>query len=219
MNRKKQFWKKFEDSIKEVIELALDILGQKDTLPKKEDDLNRVFYDCLCEANFKLQNIGKGWQTPPVYEARNQPDLKSLVQEKREHKRPDFQWIISDNTEIDYKKSSKQFVLECKRLGTPLGSRIFNQEYIHNGVKRFVTEEHGYARGVESSAMLGYIQSMEIFDILSEVNFCASQIQQEQLSQIETTELTVFLTHEVKLEYSDDKLRLEHIWVDLKKFY
>lgn len=219
LNRKKEFWKKFEESVVEVIHFALEILILKEGLPEQEDELNRVFYECLVEANYRLQKKDRGRESPPVYEARNQPFHNDGMRTSREHKIPDFQWSITDISETDPKRSSKQFVLECKRLGTRSGTWIFNENYVHNGIKRFITEEHGYARGVESSAMLGYVQSMEVFEILSEVNICIREIRQPPLDQTGDKELTVFLSHEVKLEYSDDKLRLEHIWVDLKKIY
>lgn len=219
LNRKDEFWKKFEASIMEVIQLALDILSKREELPEQEDDLNRVFYECLVEANYKLHKNDRGRESPPMYEARNQPFHDDKKRTAREHKTPDFQWPITDISETDPAKSSKQFVLECKRLGTPTGTWIFNENYVHNGVKRFVSEEHGYARGVKSSAMLGYVQSMEVFDILSEVNVCISKIQQNHLQKTGNKELTVFMSHEVKLEYSNDRLRLEHIWLDIKRFY
>lgn len=219
LNRKKEFWKKFEDSILEIIRLALEILNQKDTLPEQEDDLNRVFYGCLVEANYQLQKKNKGRESPPIYEGNNQPFYGDEERAAREYKRPDFQWSITDVSEVDPKRSSKQFILECKRLGTPIGKWVLNENYVHNGVKRFVSKEHGYARGVKSSAMLGYVQSMKVFDVLSEVNICMNEIKQPPLRQAENKELTVFLSHEVMLEYSEDRLRLEHIWIDLKKFY
>lgn len=217
LNRKKEFWRKFEDSILEVIKQAIEILNQKEVLPKQEDELNRIFYACLVEANYQLQKKNKGRESPPMYEACNQPFYDDSKRAIRENKRPDFQWSITDTTEVDPKKSSKQFVLECKRLGTSQSTWIFNENYIFNGVRRFISEEHGYARGVESSAMLGYIQSMEMLDILSEVNIFISKIQQPHLIQTKNKGLTIFLSHEVKLEYSEDTLRLEHIWIDIKK--
>lgn len=219
LKRKEEFWKKFEDSILEIIQLALEILHEKDNLPLKEDELNRVFYWCLVEANYQLQKKERGRESPPIYEGNNQPFYDDQERAAREHKRPDFQWSITDVSETDPIKSSKQFILECKRLGTPKKTWIFNENYIYNGVKRFVSEEHGYARGVRSSAMLGYIQSMEAFDILSEVNVCVGKINQPQINHSKNQKLTILLSHEVKLEHSEDILRLEHIWIDLKKFY
>lgn len=199
--------------------MALEILLQKEDLPEQEDRLNRVFYGCLVEANYELQKNNKGRESPPMYEACNQPFYGDEQRATRENKRPDFQWSITDVSEMNPKKSAKQFVLECKRLGTPKGSWALNKNYVYNGVKRFVSEEHGYARGIESSVMLGYIQSMEVLDILSEVNTCIKQIKQPQIDQTVNSESTVFLSHQINLEYSKDKLRLEHIWIDLKQFY
>ena len=51
----------------------------------------------------------------------------------REFKRPDFQWSITDIFESDHQKSSKQFVLECKRLGIANGNWKFNENYVNQG--------------------------------------------------------------------------------------
>jgi len=219
LNRKKEFWKKFEDSIFEVIQLAIKILSEKDTLPTKEDDLNRLLYTCLVQANYKLQKSNKGRESPPIYEGNIQPFHDDGKRAPRENKRPDFQWSITDVSEKNPERSSKQFVLECKRLGKPKGNWVLNKNYVYNGIKRFISNEHGYARGVESSAMLGYVQSMEIYEILSEVNIYVKNMEQPILRDTGTKGLAVFLSHSVKAEYSEDILRLEHIWVDLKQFY
>lgn len=219
LNRKKEFWEKFEDSIFDVIKLAIEILNQKEALPVHEDHINRIFYGCLVEANFQLQKVNMGRESPPIYESCNQPYYNDDERAKREDKRPDFQWSITDVSETDPKKSSKQFVLECKRLGNSKGKWILNSNYINNGIKRFISIDHGYGRGVKSSAMLGYIQSMEIADILDEINYKVSEIKQPLLKQRNTEKTTTFLTHDIELEFCVDIMRLEHIWIDIKRFY
>lgn len=66
--------------------------------------------------------------------------------------------------------------------------------------------------------MLGYVQNMGIYDILSEVNINIDKINQDLLKQKKSTELTFYLSHPVKSDNSVE-LRLEHIWLDLRKFY
>lgn len=219
LNRKKEFWKKFENSIIEIIELAIDLFKEKESLPRKEDDLNRTFFSCLIEANYLLQKENRGQPSAPMYEANNQPKFEEGKRTIREFKRPDFQWSIMDILEPDPLKSSKQFVLECKRLGLPNGNWVFNENYVNHGIKRFVSKEHGYAYGVESSAMLGYVQDMDIYKILSEVNVNIESINQKSLSETQKKDITLHLSHILKLEYSEDAVRLIHLWIDLRKFY
>lgn len=219
LNRKKEFWKKFENSILEIIELAIDLFQEKKPFPRKEDDLNRAFFSCLIEANYILQKEKRGQPCAPMYEANNQPKFEEGKRTIREFKRPDFQWSIMDTLEPDPLKSSKQFVLECKRLGLPNGSWVFNENYVNHGIKRFVSKEHGYAYGVESSAMLGYVQDMDIYKILSEVNINIESIKQQRLSETQKKEITLHLSHILKLEYKEDAVRLIHLWIDLRKFY
>ena len=219
LSRKEEFWKRFEDSIIEVINLAIEIFNRKDNLPENEDDLNRSFYFCLVDANYRLQKENRGQSSAPFYEASNQPKINDIIRSAREFKRPDFQWSITDVHESNPQMSSKQFILECKRLGTAKGTWVFNENYAYHGVKRFVSEDHSYALGVESSAMLGYIQSMEVFDVLSEVNVNVDLLKQSAIKPISQNGTTYYLSHKLKLDYSTQDFRLEHIWLDLRKFY
>lgn len=219
LSKRKKFWKRFEGSIFEVIELAIDLLRKKDKLPLNEDDLNRELYFCLVTANYQLQKMNKGLETPPFYESNNQPRVEDKIRAQREFKRPDFQWSITDIYEQDSKMSSKQFVLECKRLGKAVGTWVLNENYINHGIKRFIDQEHGYAYGVISSAMLGYIQSMESEDILSEVNTNVVKIKQAQLKKQSNNNSILRLSHEIKKDFPINTLRLEHIWLDIRIFY
>lgn len=218
LNRKAEFWGKFEGAIFEVLIKAVDILNTKETLPENEDELNRCFYFCLVEANYNLQKINKGLQACPFYEGNNQPRSADIFKASRENKRPDFQWSITDIYETDPQKSSKQFVLECKRLGKAKSSWVFNANYINNGIARFISNVYGYGVDAKSAAMLGYIQDMTHEDILDEINLNLSNIGQNSIS-LYKEELGYYLhTHQVNTNINKS-IRLEHIWIDLKRYY
>ena len=103
-----------------------------------------------------------------MYEANNQPDADDSIRAKREYKRPDFQWGICDTNETNPERMDKFYTLEAKRLGSPSSSQwILNKNYILNGINRFILVEWGYGKSVSSGAMIGYIQNMELKEILN----------------------------------------------------
>lgn len=218
LNRRDEFWKKFEIAIFEILSRALVILKSKSSLPESEDELNRCLYFCLVEANYELQKVNKGLQASPFYEGNNQPHHLDLIKARRENKRPDFQWSITDINEADPLKSSKQFVLECKRLGTPKNNWILNSNYIEHGINRFISNVYGYAEGAESAAMLGYVQSMKGDDILREINQNIASINQPPINRVVENQTCAILTHTLTTSKTNN-IRLEHVWVDLRKYY
>ncbi len=119
----------------------------------------------------------------------------------------------------------RRFVLECKRLGKPTSSSwILNENYVQNGIHRFVTSPHEYGKGDDTGGMVGYIQSMELNEILEEVNAAARN------SSAPTLELTLSsdgwkengvseLEHELTRNFPISVFFLHHFWVDLRNSY
>src|SRR6185503_8033948 len=65
------------------------------------------------------------------------------------------------------------YAMECKRLGASLNpTRNLMEQYVRNGVQRFITAEHGYGspNTNPSAAMIGYVQSMELAEIHARVD-------------------------------------------------
>ncbi len=151
-----------------IIALALKKLREVPVLPESEIELNRHFYFCLLEASRELYPED---EVGPVPECNNQPDPDDDSRAKRELKRPDFQWVYLDRYEASARHSSKQFVVECKRLGKPVRSDwVLNVNYVQHGIMRFRLAEWAYAKRFPTGAMVGYWQSMEPHHVLSEVN-------------------------------------------------
>lgn len=217
--RKQEFWNKFESSILEIIKLAVHNFLNADTLPIEEDDLNREFYKCLVSANYSLRKLDRGQDSPPIYEACNQPHHSDQERSEREYKRPDFQWAITDFHEEDPSKSSKQFVLECKRIGKPVGSWKLNKNYVNHGIIRFIKKEYGYAKGVTSSAMMGYMQTLDTEKNLEEVNSYVDDINQQKLIKRNEDGLISSFNHYLNIENSQAEFRLEHLWIDITNRY
>src|ERR1700704_1677198 len=109
-------WGKREARFIAIVERALILLRSMDALPRTETELNRKFYFCLLNAS---RELFPNEQLAPICECNNQPDPDDSSRAARELKRPDFQWVFLDRYENNPNRSSRQFVIECKRLGTP----------------------------------------------------------------------------------------------------
>lgn len=215
----RNYWQRVENSVVQIIELAIDLMCAKSLLPKGEDELNREFYFCLVEANFILQKKDMGLDFNATYEALNQPALIHDQKEARENKRPDFQWSFSDASSLTFSESAKQFVLECKRLDKSTASWNFTDQYFEGGIKRFISAEHGYGFNVASSAMLGYVQSDDCTHFHVEVNRGLKGHRQTELASISTRPGCMQLSHILATEHSLKQIRLIHFWTEIQKFY
>jgi hypothetical protein len=214
-------WEKHERRVVDILLLALSILRNNDILPQSEVLLNRKLYFCLLEANKKMKNSGcEYFDHIPTPEGHNPPDPDDELLAVRENKIPDFYWGYIDHSELDPRRGARNYVIECKRLGSPLRTDwILNQNYVHNGILRFITEEHGYAKGERSGAMVGYVQSMEFDEILREVNATAALAGIPGLKapnngwQINGSSQ---LAHQLNRLFEYSPFQLSHIWADLR---
>lgn len=216
-------WANYETRILRVIVLALELLRNKkcDLTKKNEDKLNYELYFCMLEAVRKMGGADSGIDSPPAYECINQPLEDEDHLDVARKRRPDFQWGYIDHSEPDPRKSAKHYCVECKRLGTPTRvDRVFNQNYISNGVSRFVERKYNYGRASSSGTMIGYMQSMEAERILAEVNeeACNRSITALRLSREGWKRNGVS-----RLDHKFDRPRivpspfeLRHFWLDLQ---
>lgn len=212
-------WKKQQTHYVCAFLRALQLLQEFPSLPNEEVALNRTLYFCLLKANRELDP--EGLYPPPVTECCNQPDPDDSARTARENKRPDFQWGFTDPHEPDYQRSSKQFVVECKRIGVPPRSDwILNENYVEYGLRRFVDPSWGYAKGSPAAAMIGYWQSMDGEALLLEINSAAERRGLEHIalaiSGWKIAAITV-LGHVVLRSFAISPFRLDHFWVDLRQ--
>jgi len=214
----RNLWAKRTARFLAILERALQLLATEPELACAEVELNRRLHFLLLRATGELYPTE---EIAPSCECNNQPDADDKARAKREHKRPDFQWIYRDRYEPDPDRSSKQFVVECKRLGTPLRSnRILNADYIEQGVWRFVASDSGYAKGFSSAAMVGYWQDMAADDILREVNEAASKrgVSRLNLSQEGWRSGGVSkLDHRCERPFPISPILIHHLWADLRR--
>jgi hypothetical protein len=214
--RSRNFWAKREAKYLAILERALLLLRAKASLPEAEVDLNRLLYFCLLKATRELYPHDEVAPTP---ECNNQPDPDDEARSTREQKRPDFQWIYLDKYEADASRCSKQFVVECKRLGkSRRADWVLNSNYVNHGVCRFQDRQWAYAKRFASGAMVGYWQSMEAEEILTEVNV---ELRKKTLSEIARRgtwkpAAVSSLEHQFERLFVVSPFRLCHRWVDLR---
>jgi hypothetical protein len=212
----RKFWTKHQDRCLSTVERALVLLSQTDNLPESEVDLNRLLHFCLLRANRELYPKN---EIAPSTECNNQPDPDDETRMKREQKRPDFQWIFLDRYETDPLRSSRQFVVECKRIGTALRTDwMFNKNYTNHGIERFRETEWAYAKGAASGAMVGYWQSMDADDVLAEVHQEVRAKSFPDLIVLGTWKLADVsrLEHSFERTFQVSPFRLHHLWIDLR---
>jgi len=214
--KSRNLWAKREARCLAILERALFLLRRTKSLPEAEVDLNRLLYFCLLRASRELYpNDG----IAPTPECNNQPDPDDNARAIREHKRPDFQWIYLDKYENNPERSSKQFVVECKRLGKSSRSAwVLNSNYVNHGVQRFKDIEWAYGQRFASGAMVGYWQSMDGNAVLTEVNIELRKNSLPELVPLRNWRARpVFgLKHQLERSFEISPFRLCHRWVDIR---
>lgn len=200
-----------------ILEKGLLLFVGQEDLESAEVDLNRRLYWCLLQATAELYPAEP---CNPSLECNNQPDPDDEAGNIRELKRPDLQWVFRDRYEPDVRRSSMQFVVECKRLGLPLrADRVLTTDYVEHGIRRFIAPEWSYAKRFPSAAMVGYWQSMEADDVLREVNEAGAK---RRISVLALGKQGWQVRGVSKLEHSFERsfpvspFQLRHFWVDLR---
>jgi hypothetical protein len=209
-------WARRESKCLAIIGRALVSLHQESDLPETEVDLNRRLYLCLLSAS---RDLFPNEDVPPIQECNNQPDPDDESRAVREQKRPDFQWIYLDRYESNPLHSSKQFVVECKRLGkSSRANWILNSNYVEHGISRFRDSHWAYAKRFSSGAMIGYLQNMEAGQVLKEVNDHARAKQFPHLvleGNWKSKEVNR-LKHTFERPFDVSPFELRHLWIDLR---
>lgn len=208
-----------------VIREALLLLQKRSCLPVVEADskrqsLNRELYACFREAcHLNMLDF-----YCPVPEARNFPYKDDQYPIERENKIPDFQWHLIDSL-ADIDSCERHFALECKRLGKPSSPNWkLNENYVLNGICRFLTAPHEYGKGDDVCGMVGYVQNMSFDDILCEVNLAAS-VSPTTISPIPSPsdgwqqDSVTELEHALVRMFPISPFRMFHFWVDIRSSY
>jgi hypothetical protein len=204
---------------------ALRLLRDEPPDAADEHELNRSLHLKVVTVLHRRLRDGPEplYSSPPVWEGQNPPS-PTTEGTGAEAKRPDFYWGYVDGTESDVERSSKHLVIECKRLGR----WDFNRKYVRNGIVRFVAPEHSYGKDAPSGAMIGYVQSMETYEILTIVNEEIASVPLPALGPVEITDNSTdssgatpgdalnYFEHTLTRSFPVDPFRLLHIWMDMR---
>ena len=202
-------WSDHERLCKKLLWTALQELGDT-PIDANENDLNRLLYRAIIRVSHKAAQDGD-YIPAVVPEGRNPPVATDQERAEREFKIPDFYWAYVDPLAIDPDDASKQFVVECKRLTLPLSR--YTREYVRSGVSRFINLGHGYGKGMQSGAMVGYLQDIILDNALAGVNGVATNNSIALLAvRHRDGEKGAELGQDVIRPFPVSPFRLTHIW-------
>ncbi len=221
----RKMWEKHEGLVLEVFILALELLRDGDDLPVDEDSISEKLAWKSRKANFRLNRKGRGLPFPPDWEKPRQPTSKMELGRSKKKKRPDFTCPFRNNMARNDKDAYLDYHIECKRLGKPSSPRWnFNRNYVTKGIFRFLDPVHGYGEGARSGAMIGYIQSMNLKDILQEVNSAARSNAHHNIPRIRFHEdgfdekgIAMSMQELTRKYLLPSSFQIRHVWVDLRQ--
>lgn len=218
-------WQRHEELILGVFIRALKMLHLEKNLPDAENRINETLYLKARLAYFKLPSKQRPAFFGLFLEPQNQPQTEDDVGEKFLLKKPDLKWRLENKLDPNPNTAIKDYDIECKRLGKPLRKdRVLNEDYVENGILRFLNIEHSYGRGVKFGAMIGYVQNMELDPVTKEVNQYIAQVKKHKIPPIKfpatgfSQEKIVNTTQQLeRTEVLPAKFNLRHVWVDLRR--
>ena len=214
-------WERHEQHVLNVFQLALLRLKKEKHLPKDEPTLNEILY---VHARYVYCSLPYE-QKPMSFVKRNSeipPRRIEEVGERWTKKKPDFQWELINTQETNPEKAIKEYTIECKRLAEKTSAgRDFINEYVVNGIIRFISKEHRYGIGTISGAMIGYVQNLVHAEVLKQINLTVRKSQEYKIPEIMFNHLKVLSgiskgNHTlIRKEVIPSNFDLRHIWVEL----
>lgn len=228
-------WSSFVDKVDDIIRAGLERLaadaGENGFGTSCENDLNRELFFRMrriaTERHKSLLSLSPRpalsrehtWNLVPTSEANNQPSPDDAERTPRENKRPDFQWSFQDDEAEDSDRATRTYVVECKRLGQAIGGWIFNANYVGHGVRRYVESSHLYGKDDVGGSMIGYVQSMDVETIWTEIDRQLNSAGLATLPQpapILGSSVLHLASHHLSRFNALSPFQLHHVWVDLR---
>lgn len=214
-------WGIFETAVLTVLREALKRLTTIAQLRRAEEHINLELYWLLRQSHYDLMQAA----TPGImnfvinFDSVSQPEPDDVVRSQRLRKRPDFTCSLMNPQAVDFRTSQINYYVECKRLGHSVGNWVLNENYSAHGIDRFVNTGWQYAKGYESAAMIGYIESSSPATILIEVNAGAASRNIPLLSRIGAgwvaKGVNILSQSTLVRSFAPTSFRLEHLWVDV----
>lgn len=202
-------WSFHEQTCLGILREALATLAEQH-VDMNENDLNRHLYRAIIRTSHEWAQMSD--HIPSVVpEGRNPPAASDQERAESEFKIPDFYWAFIDPLAADPNDASKQFVVECKRLTNP--TTTYTREYVRSGIARFLNVGHGYGKGMESGAMVGYLQEVPLDDAFAGVNSVACNDGIPALTlRSRNGESGAEFVHDIVRPFPVSPFHLTHIW-------
>jgi hypothetical protein len=205
-------WQRHEQRCLQTLRDAIGLLTVGPA-SEGEPELNRRLYRAIIAV--QGADARRGLEQLPVVvpEGRNPPVDSDAQRTPRENKIPDFYWAYVDYLDPDPEAVAYQFVVECKRLTAATKDWHYVARYVHSGILRFVTEEHGYGKGTSSGAMLAYLQDIDSDKALRDVNELVSAAGLSILAIRDcSTGARTELDHRLDRPFPESPFLLAHMW-------
>jgi hypothetical protein len=213
-------WEDFEEFVLSVFEVALIKLRVHAGNLSKETRLNQDLLQQAERVNWQRNRRGDGFPICIFLNAANQPEPDDESDAPRLDKIPDVHCALFNHTAPTPQAAMVLYVIECKRLGKPeRSSWIFNENYTSHGIVRFRDSSHAYAKGCVSAAMIGYVQSMDLKDVLRDVNSVARAAGFPKILPPKKWNAgrVMRLGHQTfHRSFPVDPFTLHHLWADLR---
>ncbi len=212
----RQLWETRRAHYIAVFERALLLLRERSELPIPERKLVRELRVTTTTARLEIDPDGRFWA--PTFETQNLPDPDSDELEPFERKVPDIQWVHDDESAVDDRHRQKSFAIECKRLGSKMAGRDFNQLYVTEGVCRFRSSDWRYGNHMGEGMMIGFVQDMELPAILEVAN---SHLATESVTPLRlegdfAANGFSGLEHSFERTFPQSPFHLIHRWLDIR---
>ena len=180
---------------------------------ESESEINRRFYRAIIAAHQDAARRGEEPLSVVTYEGRNAPAPSDAEFQASEYKIPDFQWAYMDDLAEDPNAAARHLAIECKRLTHATSNWDFFEQYIVNGVRRFISVEWSYGKDTPSGVMIGYLQSVDVEKAQAGVNSAATEASVPILDLREEHSKPVELGHMLERSFADSPFNLVHFWI------
>ena len=206
-----ELWQRHENLYYGIFANALRLFKATEEQLKYEDAISEALCIVLKEVCFAHPEKPR----TPKWEIPIAPAKIDELRGGKIRKRPDFTCSLVNTLAQDVDMYEISLHIECKRLGTKVGSWDLNKNYVENGIKRFDSQTHKYGNQAPSGFMIGYMISPRKSDILNAVNKHMAALMMTGLyfkfsDKVESCD-SIF----VRKFIEPKDFKLTHLWVDL----
>lgn len=207
-------WTQWERGILQIMTEALSQLNSYVDTDYTENDITVELHKIILRVRFDNQKIAFG---NIMLQTQNQPlnAVGERENQTRLRKKPDLQWVFSDENASTPEKSQRYFTIECKCLSTSKEER----DYVEKGINRFTLDEWGYGRCEKSGMMVAYVKGMDTDEHLRQINMHNRRYAYPLLSicSSEYEDVCRYIQRFGTREFEPRRFKLHHLWMSVIK--